>query len=228
MMAAPITSAGRFLTSGPLGMGTSSGQPVADCELGPLAFWRRNDLITGPLLAVHGLAADWHMMFGAGVPAHLAVKFTGVDLDMRRASTFGAFELSPQFRSEIFDGSHGGQASPSPPIMPDPRLFDYGRKIQTETRPGRDGSAMVARGTGGADIEVKDFASQIYAAVRRGRLVEPFGPNDVQRACPGWAPKTYTVFLSKHRVGNPGKTTELFERAAPGLYRTLPKLRNSN
>jgi hypothetical protein len=85
---------------------------------------------------------------------------------------------------------------------------------------------MVARGIGGgADFELKDFASQIYAAVRGGRLAEPFGPNDAQRACPGWAPKTYTVFLSKHRVGNPGKTTELFERVASGLYRTLLKLR---
>jgi hypothetical protein len=75
---------------------------------------------------------------------------------------------------------------------------------------------------------MKDFASQIYAAVRRGRLKEPFGPDDVRRACPGWAMATYTVFLSKHRVGNPGKTTELFERVELGRYRTLPKLHNSN
>jgi hypothetical protein len=87
---------------------------------------------------------------------------------------------------------------------------------------------MIARGIGGADIKVKDFASQIYSAVGDGRLKEPFGPDDVRRACPGWAVKTYTVFLSKHRVGNPGKTTELFERVAPGLYRTLPRLLNSN
>jgi hypothetical protein len=72
-----------------------------------------------------------------------------------------------------------------------------------------------------------DFASQIYAAVRSGRLKEPFGPADVKRTCPGWAERTYANFLSKHRVGNPSKTTELFERLRPGLYRTLPKLHSS-
>jgi len=75
---------------------------------------------------------------------------------------------------------------------------------------------------------MKDLASQIYAAVRAGRLKEPFGPDDIRRACPGWAPMTYTVFLSKHRLGNPGKTTELFERVAAGSYRTLSRLRSSN
>ena len=75
---------------------------------------------------------------------------------------------------------------------------------------------------------MRDLASQIYTAVRDGRLNEPFGPEDVRRACPGWAANTYTVFLSKHRVGNPGKTTELFERIGPGRYRTLPRLQNSN
>ena len=68
---------------------------------------------------------------------------------------------------------------------------------------------------------MKDFATQIYAAVRDQRLEEPFGPDDVKRACPGWAERTYTVFLPKHAVGNPGKTTELFERIGPGQYRTL-------
>jgi hypothetical protein len=87
---------------------------------------------------------------------------------------------------------------------------------------------MVARGIGGSNFGMRDFGTRIYAAVRSGRLKEPFGPHDVRRACPGWATKTYTVFLSKHRVGNPGKTTELFERVAAGLYRTLVKLENSN
>jgi hypothetical protein len=75
---------------------------------------------------------------------------------------------------------------------------------------------------------MRDFASQIYAAVKSGRLREPFGPDQVARACPGWATKTYTVFLSKHRVGNPGRNTELFERVDAGRYRTLPRLRHSN
>jgi len=66
------------------------------------------------------------------------------------------------------------------------------------------------------------LASQIYTAVRGGRLREPFGPDDVRFACPGQAPMTYGVFLSKHRVGNPGENTELFERVARGRYRVLP------
>ena len=75
---------------------------------------------------------------------------------------------------------------------------------------------------------MKDFASQIYAAVQTGRLKEPFGPHDVRLACPGWARATYSVFLTKHRVGNPGGTTELFQRITPGRYRTLTKLHSSN
>jgi hypothetical protein len=75
---------------------------------------------------------------------------------------------------------------------------------------------------------VKSFAAQIYSAVEKQRLKEPFGPDDVKRACPGWAKRTYTNFMSKHAVGNPSKTTELFERIGRGRYRTLPNLQNSN
>jgi hypothetical protein len=75
---------------------------------------------------------------------------------------------------------------------------------------------------------MRDFATQIYAAVRSGRLKEPFGPDDVRRACPGWAQRTYTNFLSKHAVGNPSQTSELFQRVGPGSYRTIPVLLNSN
>jgi hypothetical protein len=74
---------------------------------------------------------------------------------------------------------------------------------------------------------MKDFASEIYAAVKSGRLKEPFGPNDVRRACPGWADRTYSNFLPKHRVGNPSKTSELFEQIASGRFRTLARLRNA-
>ena len=71
---------------------------------------------------------------------------------------------------------------------------------------------------------MKEFATQIYAAVKSQKLKEPFGPSDVKRACPGWAKRTYTVFLSKHAVGNPGKVSELFERVEQGQYRTLKRL----
>jgi hypothetical protein len=75
---------------------------------------------------------------------------------------------------------------------------------------------------------MKGFADQIYTAVRDGRLKEPFGPDDVSRACPGWAARTYANFMSKHAVGNPSKTTELFQRTGTGRYRTLSNLLNSN
>jgi hypothetical protein len=68
---------------------------------------------------------------------------------------------------------------------------------------------------------MKEFASEIYAAVKAGKLKEPFGAADVRQACPGWADPTYNIFLPKHRVGNPGRTTELFEQVGPGKYRTI-------
>jgi hypothetical protein len=68
---------------------------------------------------------------------------------------------------------------------------------------------------------MKQFATEIYSAVRAGRLREPFDADTVKRACPGWAERTYHVFLSKHAVGNPGKTTELFMRVSPGRYRIV-------
>jgi hypothetical protein len=74
---------------------------------------------------------------------------------------------------------------------------------------------------------MREFASRIYDAVKGRRLKELFGPDDVRRACPGWAPRTYTNFQSKHAVGNPSKTTELFQRIGPGQYRTIPRLLNS-
>lgn len=65
------------------------------------------------------------------------------------------------------------------------------------------------------------FIRAIRAAVRDGRLLEPFRAKDVKRACPGFANKAYHVFLPKHRRGNPGGNTELFERVDRGLYRLL-------
>jgi hypothetical protein len=65
---------------------------------------------------------------------------------------------------------------------------------------------------------VREFASQIFDAVRAGRLKEPFSADMVRRACPGWADKTYGVFLPKHAIGN-GGTTELFVRIDRGLYK---------
>lgn len=65
---------------------------------------------------------------------------------------------------------------------------------------------------------MKAFGTEIYAAVLSGRLAEPFSAATVKEACPGWADRTYNVFLAKHAEGN-GHTTELFVRVEPGSYR---------
>ena len=65
---------------------------------------------------------------------------------------------------------------------------------------------------------MKELGSALYAAVKSGRLPEPFNAAMIERACPGWAQMTYSVFPAKHAVGN-GSTTELFVRDGRGLYR---------
>jgi hypothetical protein len=71
---------------------------------------------------------------------------------------------------------------------------------------------------------MKEFASQIYAAVQSKKLAEPFDADMIKRACPGWTNRTYHVFPSKHAVGNPGKNTELFVREKG--RKVAPKYRN--
>jgi hypothetical protein len=68
---------------------------------------------------------------------------------------------------------------------------------------------------------MKAFASEIYAAVRSGKLKQPFTAAMVRLACPGWKGRTYGTFLGKHSVGN-GETTELFLRVGRGAYRIKP------
>jgi hypothetical protein len=73
----------------------------------------------------------------------------------------------------------------------------------------------------GCAAKMKVFASEIYAAVRAGKLAEPFSAITVRHACPGWSRQSYAVFLPKHAFGNSGGNTELFKRTSPGQYRTL-------
>ena len=61
----------------------------------------------------------------------------------------------------------------------------------------------------------------IVGAVRRGLLREPFSKQDFRTACPGFGNGTYNAFLDKHRCGNPGGNSELFERVAPGQFEVL-------
>lgn len=62
------------------------------------------------------------------------------------------------------------------------------------------------------------FVDDIRCAVARGDLPQSFRPDDVRRACPGWANHTYDVFLPKHRRGNPGAYTEYFLQNPDGSY----------
>jgi len=66
---------------------------------------------------------------------------------------------------------------------------------------------------------------KVYActveAVKGGRLTEPFTKEDFRAACPGFGNGTYNTFLDKHRVGNLGGNSELFERVALGRFRLV-------
>lgn len=61
----------------------------------------------------------------------------------------------------------------------------------------------------------------IIEAIRYGRLREPFTPNDFREECPDLGQGTYNAFLYKHRVGNPGGNSELFELVSPSSFRCV-------
>ena len=65
----------------------------------------------------------------------------------------------------------------------------------------------------------------IKQALREKRLSEKFGSEEFRRGCIGFAPHTYSNFLPKHRVGNPGGYTEYFKQHLDGSYSLLPKFR---
>jgi hypothetical protein len=67
--------------------------------------------------------------------------------------------------------------------------------------------------------------SAIVSAVRSGRLIEPFDQANFRSACPGFGEGTYQAFLYKHRLGNSGGNTELFERVSPGQFKLLRPIR---
>ncbi len=61
----------------------------------------------------------------------------------------------------------------------------------------------------------------IVKAVKSGKLKEPFGKDDFRKACPNFAEGTYNAFLYKHRVGNPGKNSELFKKLSRGKFKLV-------
>jgi hypothetical protein len=62
----------------------------------------------------------------------------------------------------------------------------------------------------GLGYAAKAFTTEVYAAVRSGKLVQPFSGETVKRACPGRSEATYRNFFKRHRVGNPLGMVELF------------------
>jgi hypothetical protein len=70
---------------------------------------------------------------------------------------------------------------------------------------------------------MKEFGSQIFAAVASGKHGQPFNDAMIKKASPVWANRTYYTFPGKHRVGY-GKETELFVRVSRGWYRLNPKM----
>ena len=74
------------------------------------------------------------------------------------------------------------------------------------------------------EVPMSRFVENIQRARRQGRLPYRFRAEDLKAACPGWADRTYKVFLSKHRVGNPGGYTPYFKRRSRGLYSLIDDL----
>ena len=55
--------------------------------------------------------------------------------------------------------------------------------------------------------------------IKNGILKEPFSIKDFKNTCPGFAENTYSTFLSKHCLGNPGGNSVYFERVKEGIYK---------
>ena len=60
---------------------------------------------------------------------------------------------------------------------------------------------------------------EIREAVKKGKLVEPFGKKDLEKVFEDWGKGTYNAFLWKHYAGNPGHYEEYFQKVAPGKFR---------
>ena len=68
---------------------------------------------------------------------------------------------------------------------------------------------------------MSQFVNDIRRAIQQGILPIRFRAADVRSACPGWAYNTYSVFLPKHRLGNPGGNVTYFRQQRNGSYRLL-------
>jgi len=65
-------------------------------------------------------------------------------------------------------------------------------------------------------LKGKDLITKILDAIVKGSLSEPFSPDDIKIAVPGWANQTYHLFPWKHCLQNPDSdTTALFYYVGP-------------
>jgi hypothetical protein len=66
---------------------------------------------------------------------------------------------------------------------------------------------------------------EVYACILKAvisrKLKEPFTKDEFRHVCPNFKEGTYNAFLWKHRVGNPGKNTELFIKVARGRFKLI-------
>lgn len=79
------------------------------------------------------------------------------------------------------------------------------------------------------DLRPSETAHHIYSAivqaVKSGLLKEPFTQADFRKACPSCGEGTYKAFLHKHRQGNLGGESELFELVQRGRFCLLRPFR---
>lgn len=64
--------------------------------------------------------------------------------------------------------------------------------------------------------------NDLRAASEAGRLPKQFTAQDCQNLKLRWDPGTYSTFLPKHCLGNPGNYSAYFLRVNDGLYELLP------
>ena len=67
--------------------------------------------------------------------------------------------------------------------------------------------------------------STIINAIKVGKLKEPFTIADLMYACKDLKKGTCNTFPSKHRKGNPGGNSELFEAVSKGKFKLLRPFR---
>ena len=61
----------------------------------------------------------------------------------------------------------------------------------------------------------------IEKAIKNKKISKKFKIVDIRKACPGFARRTYSSYLAKHRKGNPCGHVAYFKRNTDGTYSIL-------